>query len=114
MQTAADVQAFFDSAAETLRTPLVGALPDGALVAFEIGGAGTWTIRRDRTAIDVVAERLDPVDCLLACSTDDFRALVEGRLNARRAFLEGRVRIEGDVGLVQRIDEAFVRARKRR
>lgn len=114
MQTAADVQRFFSTAADALRSVLVGAIPDGAVVVFEIDGTGTWTIRNDRGAIDVVADRLEPVDCLLACSTEDFRALVEGRLNARRAFLDGRVRIEGDVGLVQRLDEAFARSRKRR
>lgn len=113
MQTTADVKRFFSTAADSLRSEIASALPDGALVAFEIDGTA-WTIHNDRGSIDVVADRLDPVDCLLACSTEDFHALVEGRLNARRAFLDGRVRIEGDVGLVQRLDEAFARNRKRR
>ena len=114
MHSPSDVQALFASADASLRGVLEKAIPDGALIAFDIDGGGTWTVRNDGGSIDIVAGRLDPVDCLFACSADDFRALVEGRLSSRRALLDGKVRIEGDVGLVQRLGDAFVKSRKKR
>ena len=93
---------------------LYNALPEGVRVTFELSGpgGGLWTVRREDDGRTIVS--LDEVvrpDCRLKCTVDDFIALVEGELNVRRAFLEGRLHVRGDVGLVWRLQKILV-ARK--
>lgn len=114
MPRSAEIRTFFSTAAERHQRVLVGAIPVGALIVFEIEGGGTWTVHNDRGRVRVVPEAEDVVDCRLTCSADDLHALLEGRLDAREAFMGGRVRIEGDVGLIQRLNKAFARQRGRR
>ena len=57
--------------------------------------------------------RVDPFanswsDCHLRCTVPDFQALVAGKLEGREAFMDGRLRIRGDVGLILRLLEAVV------
>jgi len=111
MRSAAQVHSFFATAADQHQGVLAGVLPEGTLIAFEIEGGGTWTVVKDRGSVRVVPHLEEPVDCRMACTVEDFDALVHGRLDAREAFLGGRVRIEGDVGLIQRLNKAFARKR---
>jgi putative sterol carrier protein len=80
-------------------------LPDGVSVTFDLRGegGGTWTVS-NRDGTTEVARRADPYpDCLLRCEVADFQALLSGELDPRRGFLERRLAIEGDVGLVLRL-----------
>lgn len=109
MTDAARVQAFFDTAPEKLATMLQGAIPPGAVITFELSGdgGGTWTVTRKQGTVEVVRAAVDPVDCKLQCSVADFDRLLHGALDARGAFMDGRLLVEGDVGLVQRLNKAF-------
>lgn len=93
---------------------LYNALPEGVRVTFDLSGpgGGLWTVRRDYEGRTIVS--LDEVvrpDCRLGCSVDDFVALIEGELDVRKAFLEGRLNVRGDVGLIWRLQKILV-ARK--
>jgi predicted lipid carrier protein YhbT len=85
-------------------------------VTFDLRGegGGSWTVSsRDGSA--EVARRAEQngkagpaspepyADCVLRCEVSDFRALISGALDPRRGFLERRLDIEGDVGLVLRL-----------
>lgn len=86
-----------------------GTLPDDAAIAFVLygEGGGVWTVRRSGVDVEVVVGEADEVDCRLQCSVDDFRALVDGGLDGLRGFREGRLRIEGDIGLVLDLQAAL-------
>jgi putative sterol carrier protein len=45
----------------------------------------------------------DQPECRIACTVGDFKALVRGDLDARHAYLAGRLGVEGDVGLALRL-----------
>lgn len=102
MSDAAPIDAFFAAVPEA---QVLSALPDGVSVTFHLegDGGGTWTVSRrgDTTRIDAYAA--DRPDCRLRCTVSDFRALILGELDPRRGFLEQRLRVEGDVGLVWRL-----------
>jgi putative sterol carrier protein len=95
------------------------ALPDGVSVTFDLrgDGGGTWTVSRDdghtevRRASDPRRAGAGPeyADCHLSCTVADFRALIRGELDPRRGFLEGRLAVEGDVGLVLRLQRTVGR-----
>jgi hypothetical protein len=86
---------------------LRGLLPEGARVAFHIEGPGGGNWQLDETP---EAARLGPVDdapkdCVIRCSASDFMAILCGHLGAKEAFLSGRLRIMGDVGLALRLQD---------
>ena len=110
MQSAARVETFFSTAADRLRS-VAGDRPDGAVIVFELSGdgGGTWSVVRRGAQLEVIARAREPVDCLLRCDIADFDALLDGELDAREAFLEGRLYVEGDAGLVLRLNKAIRR-----
>ena len=107
MLATASVSSFFDR----LPTRLVDALPVGVCVTFQLSGeqGGTWTVERAESGEGRVLAR-EPArpDCRLACSAMDFQALIQGSLDPREAFMEGRFEVEGDVGLVLRLHQCLV------
>ena len=87
----------------------VSELPDGVAITVDLSGegGGTWTVVRRGGGAELhqpsAAEAGLPVDCKLACSVSDFRALMRRQLDFREAFLAGRVEVRGDVGLVLKL-----------
>ncbi len=106
-----DLEAFF---AEVPSGSLLSrSLPDGVAVTFDLSGedGGVWTVHRAAEGDLVTRAPAAPADCALRCSTDDFRALLRGRLEPRRGFLEGRLDVVGDVGLVLRLHRLLARGK---
>jgi len=107
MVAAATLATFFSS----VPARLVHALPSGVAVTFAVQGpgGGTWTVERtDSGDSRVVADEVQRPDCRLACDVSDFHALLEGELDPRRGFLDGRLEVEGDVGLVLALHRCLV------
>ena len=101
--------------ADFFRAPpsgLIDALPSGVCVTFELSHDDwqrSWTMRRDDDGNGRIVPRApSPCDCRLACTADDFLALVTGRLDPREGFMEGRLEVEGDVGLVLQLHRCLV------
>ena len=87
------------------------ALPGGVSVVFDLTGpgGGLWTVQREDTGrTRVTLHETSRPDCRLRCSVEDFCALIAGDLNVRAAFLQGRLQIRGDVGLVWRLQKILV------
>ncbi|MCB9688918.1 MAG: SCP2 sterol-binding domain-containing protein [Alphaproteobacteria bacterium] len=92
---------------------VLSALPDGARVTFDLLGddGGLWTVSRNGGSTAIERTNHDaPVDCRLRCTVGDFRALVRGELDPRQGFMERRLEVEGDVGLVLRLQRTVVRS----
>jgi hypothetical protein len=87
-------------------------LPAGVSVVFLLSGGGAWRVERD-AAGEIHIEgwgdgRPGRDDCTVECAGEDFLAILEGRLHPARAFLSGRVRVEGDIGLVLRLQQCVL------
>ncbi|MBI5547755.1 MAG: SCP2 sterol-binding domain-containing protein [Deltaproteobacteria bacterium] len=67
---------------------------------FDIEGVGSYRLEVDRGRVRV-QESSEPADCVLACEPDDFVRIIEGQQNMLTAYMQGRVRIEGDVALAK-------------
>lgn len=102
------IDAFFESASAAVAT----ALPDDVLVTFEITGegGGTWTLHTEPGGVDVRSGRAMWADSVLTCSVPRFVDLVTGQIDVEKAFFDGTVRIEGDVGLLLRLYRALPKA----
>lgn len=90
---------------------VLDALPEGVSVTIELqgDGGGIWTVSRRAGRSEILASKITSPDCHLRCTVGDFRALIRGELDPRRGFLERRLQVEGDVGLVFRLQRTVVR-----
>ncbi len=101
-----DPRSFFEEQLHTrLGDGVEGVLPDGVAVIFHIQGegGGSWQVDTRDGGLSVGPAGEGLRDCEVWCSTDDFMGILKGSLNARRAFLTGRLRVRGDVGLALRL-----------
>lgn len=109
METKSELDDFFFSSVRGLG--VTDALPDGVAITFVLSGpeGGTWSVSRNvHGDVTVVRRAVKRPDCHMACSTKDFARLVRGELNVRQAFLDERVTVKGDVGLVWRLQKLLV------
>jgi len=103
---ATDTRFFFE---ETLGNRLLrqvgDALPEDVTVGFQITGVGggDWQVARTAAATQLGPLQTGPRDCTVRCSADVLMAIVRGRLDARDAYLDGRLRLVGDIGLALRL-----------
>ena len=91
--------------ADALTNRVGGKSPLGGTLKFDLGEAGTLFV--DGSAGDniVAANKNDPAKCTITMTADDFRELIHGRLQPAVAFMTGRMRVEGDMGLAMRLGQ---------
>ncbi len=77
----------------------------GAVFQFHVSGetGGSWFVDLSREG-DWVSEGEDEgADCTIALSEDDLTAIVDGQLNPNMAYMLGKLRITGNIGLSLKI-----------
>ena len=94
---------FFDAFAEAaLAAPEKATLPN-AVFRFELSGedGGTWTLnlRKGTTSGFVTRGDGPEEDATIHVASEDWVALTTGHMNPMRAFMGGRIRVEGDLKL---------------
>ena len=78
----------------------------GAVVKFDFGADGVVVI--DATVIPNEVTNIDkPAACTLQQSMEDFELMNDGKLDSTQAFMSGRLKVLGDMGLALRIDGAL-------
>ena len=87
--------------AQTVLDGFRRAMPEDTALVLELAGVSpeSWTVDRGVDEIRVYPRRHPQPDCRVSCRADDFVQLANGELHPETAFREGRVVIEGDVGL---------------
>lgn len=79
-----------------------------AAVGYQIDDLG-YTLFIRHGACLVFPRLLRPCDTLLKAKSDDFVAMSTGTLNAQEAFMTGKIQIEGDPLLMQKVAKSFRR-----
>jgi putative sterol carrier protein len=74
---------------------------------FNISGpeGGQWAVDCTAPGGAVRAGQGSDARCTVSCSDADFLDIVNGRLNAQMAFMSGRLRIQGDMGLAMKLQQ---------
>jgi predicted lipid carrier protein YhbT len=74
---------------------------------FEVTGAGAWMFRADHGAVFFDKEEAGQghpgADCVIRCEPEEFLRIADGRQNPLTAAMQGRIAIEGDMALAQKL-----------
>ena len=68
---------------------------------FDIDKVGCWFVAVDDGTIRVEETKRD-ADCIISCDESDFVDIVEGQRQLITAYMQGRVKIHGDMALAQK------------
>lgn len=75
---------------------------DGKVVKFDFGDDGQLTI--DGAADPAVVNTDDAdADCTVVVDMDVFEAIAAGEENAQMAFMSGKLKVEGDMGIAMQL-----------
>ncbi len=75
-------------------------------IKFDLRGAGVIRIEGARVTNEDI-----PADCVISVSKEDFESLAKGRLDPTSAFMTGRLKINGDMGVALKLQPLLARAR---
>jgi len=86
-----------DTAVSALNDKIDGQSFDGS-VKFELNGVGA--VRIDENGVSVGDGE---ADCTLSADADVFQAIIEGDTNPTAAFMTGKLKIDGDMGMALKL-----------
>jgi putative sterol carrier protein len=95
---------FFEGLAERIDPERARSLD--ASYRFDIEGAGTWRLEADGDRV-IVSESDAPADCMIRTDERTFLRIVGGEQSPMGAYMTGKVRVEGDLGLALKLRELF-------
>lgn len=73
---------------------------------FDVQGAGVWRLLIDDGTINV-EEGDGDAQCTVVISAEDFDQLTDGKLNPQMAFMSGKLKIQGDMGLAMKLGQVL-------
>ena len=78
-----------------------------AVYQFNIAGdgGGSWAVDCTAPGGQVSAGRSESARCTVAMTEGDFLNLVNGKLNPQMAFMSGKLKIQGDMGLAMKLQQ---------
>jgi putative sterol carrier protein len=99
-------QGLLESMPERFNAEKAGDL--AAVVGYQIDDLGYTLLIRNGVCM-VFPRLMKPCDTLLKAKPEDFIAMSTGTLNAQEAFMTGKIQIEGDPLLMQKVAKSFRR-----
>lgn len=78
-----------------------------AVYQFNISGpgGGSWSVDCTKPGGAVQAGTAASPKCTVAATDADFLNIVNGKLNPQMAFMSGKLRIQGDMGLAMKLQQ---------
>ncbi len=74
---------------------------------FEIEGAGTWTVALTDGSLTVSEGGSANADCTISASEESFQKIVAGEQNPTTAYMTGKLKIKGDMGVAMKLQKLF-------
>ncbi|HVU20646.1 MAG TPA: SCP2 sterol-binding domain-containing protein [Rhizomicrobium sp.] len=83
----------------------------GGTLKFDFGADGSVLIDGKSTPNTVTDGEGKSADCTLSVSLADFEKMVKGELDGTSAFMQGKLRVAGDMGLAMKLGPILQKAR---
>jgi len=97
--------ASMDSLVKGIQQQAASAKPLGKTLKFDMGGQQLFI---DGTGEgNVVSAEGEDADCTVNVSMADFQALISGNLNPMSAFMSGKIKVDGDMGVAMKLQNLF-------
>jgi putative sterol carrier protein len=92
---------------EKLRTKPDLVTKINAVYQFNISGpgGGQWQVDCTQPGGAISAGVAPAPKCTVAATDQDFLAIVNGKMNAQMAFMSGKLKIQGDMGLAMKLQQ---------
>jgi len=104
---AESVKEFFDGLPSQFKADKAEGL--SAVYQFDISGdgGGRWHADIDDGSLSVVEGAADAPTITITAGDEDWLSIVNGRLNPQMAFMTGKLKVKGDMGLAMRLQSIF-------
>lgn len=78
-----------------------------AVYQFNIGGpnGGVWAVDCTQPGGLVTSGAAAGARCTVVAKDDDFLNIVNGKMNAQMAFMSGKLKIQGDLGMAMKLQQ---------
>jgi len=83
----------------------------GGTLKFDFGEPGSVYIDGKSTPNTVSDGEGKSADCTISVSLENFEKMVKGELDGTSAFMQGKLRVAGDMGLAMKIGSVLQKAR---
>jgi len=101
--------AVFEQLAKTVAASPALLKSIGAVYQFDIKGADgavhSWTVDLKNGSGSVKAGKAEKADCTLTVADDDFVGMMTGKLNSQQLFMQGKLKIGGNMGVAMKLGQ---------
>lgn len=80
-----------------------------ATILFDISGqdAGVWTVEVHDGDVTVEEGKVGSPEVTVQAASEDLIALIKGDLNPMAAFMQGRLKVRGDMSMAMKLQKLF-------
>lgn len=107
MARANSIQEVFDSLPGRYQPDKAGGLQ--AVIQFDLNGegGGQYSVTLGEAGCSVASGAAANPNMTLTASADDYLNVVNGDLNAMQAFMQGKIRVKGDMAIAMKLQAIF-------
>ena len=99
------VQEFFETLPSRADTSKTAGMNNS--YAFDIEGAGQWTVKVTDGNVSVHDGLEDGSDCTISASQEIFEKIIAGEQNPTSAYMTGKLKLKGDMGAAMKLQKLF-------
>jgi putative sterol carrier protein len=98
----------FAGMAQAFRADKAGATR--AVFQFNLSGegGGNWNVSVADGACKVAEGKVNKADVTIAMAANDFAKMIAGELQPVAAFMQGKIKLQGDMALAMKLQELFI------